>query len=88
MSNQDPPPAYRSLYDIEHARRCRIAEQNQHLAEIIEDDNMASICEPCRVPPECRTPIKPGSHFAAAAYRDGSEDEYANRMKARYGGEW
>jgi hypothetical protein len=44
--------------------------------------------EPCRPVKECTTPIKPGSANAAAAYRDGSEDEYSNRMSARYGGEW
>lgn len=88
MSRQEPTPAWRSPYDIEHARRCRIAEENQHLAEILEDENMASIWEPYPVPPACRTPIKPGNYFASAAFKDGSEDEYANQMKARYGGEW
>ena len=44
--------------------------------------------EPCRPVKECTTPIKPGSANAAAAYREGSEDEYSNRMAARYGGEW
>ena len=32
--------------------------------------------------------IKPGSQHANAAYKAGREDEYSNRMKARYGGEW
>ena len=32
--------------------------------------------------------IKPGSQHAQAAYEAGREDEYSNRMKARYGGEW
>lgn len=90
MSKPKPIPAYRSPYDIEHARRCRIAEKNQHLAEILEDDNMASIFEPCRVPPEGRSDIviKPGNQHAAAAFRAGREDEYIDRMKGRYGGEW
>jgi len=34
------------------------------------------------------TPIKPGYVWARAAYRSGSEDEYSDRMKSRYGGEW
>lgn len=77
-------------YDRWHAELMRKVERNQHLAELEEDQFERTFVpmEPCRVPPECRTPIKPGSHFAAAAERDGSEDEYANRMKARYGGEW
>jgi hypothetical protein len=78
---------YRSLWGIENARRNLIAAQNAHLAELIEDDNLASI-EPCRVPTPCTTPILPGSQHAAAATKQGSEDEYANRMKAKYGGEW
>jgi len=78
---------YRSQYAIEHARRNLIAATNAHLAELIEDDNLASI-EPCQVPPPCTTPILPGSQHAAAATKEGSEDEYSNRMKAKYGGEW
>lgn len=36
----------------------------------------------------CPVPVKPGSHNAAAAYRAGCEDEWIDRMAARYGGEW
>jgi hypothetical protein len=32
--------------------------------------------------------IKPGHHHALRAWEVGMEDEYSNRMKARYGGEW
>lgn len=32
--------------------------------------------------------IEPGSHHAAAAFKAGREDEYSNRMKQKYGGEW
>lgn len=32
--------------------------------------------------------IKPGSQHANAAFKQGREDEYSNRMKQRYGGEW
>jgi hypothetical protein len=32
--------------------------------------------------------IKPGNHHALRAWEVGMEDEYSNRMKARYGGEW
>lgn len=84
MTDDQP---YRSPYAIEHARRNLIAAKNAHLAELIEDDNLASI-EPCRVPTPCTVPILPGSQHAAAATEEGSEDEYANRMKAKYGGEW
>jgi hypothetical protein len=36
----------------------------------------------------CTVPIKPGSAHASAAYRSGCEDEWADRMRSRYGGEW
>ena len=32
--------------------------------------------------------IKPGSQHAAAAFKAGREDEYSNRMKQKYGGEY
>lgn len=31
---------------------------------------------------------KPGSAWAAAAFKAGREDDYVNDMQARYGGEW
>jgi len=34
----------------------------------------------------CPVPVRPG--YGQAAYRAGCEDEYADRMAARYGGEW
>lgn len=36
----------------------------------------------------CPVPVRPGIHNAAAAYRNGCEDEWIDRMNARYGGEW
>jgi hypothetical protein len=32
--------------------------------------------------------IKPGNGAAAAAFKAGREDEYIDRMRNRYGGEW
>lgn len=32
--------------------------------------------------------IEPGSQHYLAAMRQGREDEYCDRMRARYGGEW
>jgi hypothetical protein len=31
---------------------------------------------------------RPGSHYAAAAFKAGREDDYIDAMKSRYGGEW
>lgn len=44
--------------------------------------------EPVAEARPCPAPVRPGSHNAAAAYRMGCEDEWADRMKNKYGGEW
>jgi hypothetical protein len=53
-----------------------------------QDELEVAPVEPCRPTQELTTPAEPGSHNASAAYRAGCEDEYSNRMAARYGGEW
>jgi hypothetical protein len=84
-------PTTTSPYWVEHARLRRIREANDILAEQQEEQDRLSLVpvEPCRVPPECRTPIviKPGSQHAAAAYKAGREDEYIDATNGRYGGE-
>jgi hypothetical protein len=32
--------------------------------------------------------LRPGSHWAAAAFKAGREDEYIDGMQSRYGEEW
>jgi hypothetical protein len=85
-------PTTTSPYWIEHARRHREEEKNRLLAEQQEEQDRLDLVplEPCRIPPECRTPIviKPGSPHAAAAYRAGREDEYIDATNGRFGGEW
>ena len=85
-------PTTTSPYWVEHARLRRIREANDILAEQQEEEDRLNTfpVEPCRIPPECRTPIviKPGSQHAAAAYRAGREDEHIDAMNSRYGGEW
>lgn len=39
-------------------------------------------------PRPCPVPIRPGQQNARAAYKAGCEDEWCDRMKSRYGGEW
>jgi hypothetical protein len=38
--------------------------------------------------PEGNDGVRPGSDAARAAFKAGREEEYIDRMKARYGGEW
>jgi hypothetical protein len=46
------------------------------------------VVEPCRPTEPLTTPALPGNYYAGQAYKHGCEDEYANKMKARFGGEW
>ena len=81
-----------SPYWIEHARLRRIREANDILAEQQEEEDRLNLVplEPCRMTPEGRGDIviAPGNQHAQAAFKEGREDEYIDRMKSRYGGEW
>lgn len=75
--------------DRERARRRWNAYLDEIDAEIREEQaqratfttDLGKVLEPDIV-------IKPGSQHANAAFKAGREDEYSNRMKAKYGGEW
>jgi hypothetical protein len=90
--SKPPIPTTTSPYWIEHARRRRVQERNQLLAELQEEEDRLNLVplEPCRIPPECRGDIviAPGNQHAQAAFKEGREDEYIDAMKGRYGGEW
>ena len=90
--SKPPVPATLSPYWVEQARLRRIREQNDILAEQQEEQDRLSWVplEPCRIPPECRTDIviAPGNQHAQAAFKAGREDEYIDRMRGRFGGEW
>jgi hypothetical protein len=81
-----------SPYWIEQARLRRIREANDILAEQQEEQDRLDIVplEPCRIPPEGRGDIviAPGNQHAQAAFKEGREDEYIDRMRGRFGGEW
>jgi len=81
-----------SPYWVEQARLRCIRERNDLLAEQQEEADRLSLVpvEPCRITPEGRPDIviAPGNQHAQAATKEGREDEYIDRMKSRYGGEW
>jgi hypothetical protein len=81
-----------SPYWVEEARLRRIREANDVLAELQEEQDRLNLVplEPCRIPPECRGDIviAPGNQHAQAAFKEGREDEYIDRMKSKYGGEY
>jgi len=87
-----PIPTTKSPYWIEHARLRRIREANDILAEQQEEEDRLNLVplEPCRIPTECRSDIviAPGNQHAQAATKEGREDEYIDRMRSKFGGEW
>lgn len=57
--------------------------------ELARLDHVTAEPQEADVPPRpCPVPVRPGNHNAQAAYKSGCEDEWIDRMSARYGGEW
>lgn len=83
--------------DQDHDRHAAIRRWNAYLddidAEIRQEareratftTDIGSVLEPHQ---QADIVIKPGSQHARAAFAAGREDEYSNRMKQKYGGEW
>lgn len=67
----------------EHNRRQRWLDLQADLSADLDTEGGVVFVEPCRVPAPCTVPVVPGN--AAAARRNGCEDEYDNAMEARYG---
>ena len=64
----------------------RFFDYDEHRRKIeAEKPETQSVAQPEANPPLV---VRPGSHWAAAAYRAGREDEYIDAMKSRYGDEW
>ena len=63
--------------------KARLAREDQAEPLMVETD-LGKVLEEQRPP----LVIKPGRMNASAAYRQGREDEYSDRMRSRFGGEW
>ena len=72
----------RDFETVDEARK-RLAREDQAEPLMVETD-MAKVLEE-QLP---KLVIEPGSHHAAAAFRAGRDDDYADRMRSKYGGEW
>ena len=71
------------IHDQEAIDRYRAAEAAEAAAEPEAVEKPANDeARPCPVP------VRPGSRWAAAAYRAGCEDEWIDRMESRYGEGW
>ena len=75
---------FRRDFETVEEYRARLASEDQAEAQLFETD----IGKVLEQKPQPQIVIKPGNLHARRAYELGMEDEYSNRMKARYGGEW
>ena len=73
---------FRKDFETVEEMRARLAREDEPLT--VETDIGKVLDEPARAP----LVVKPGIHNARAAFRAGREDEYSDRMRAKYGGEW
>jgi hypothetical protein len=73
----------RDFETVEEAK-ARLAREDQAEPLMVETDLGQVLEEPARPP----LVIKPGRMNASAAYRAGREDEYSDRMRSKFGGEW
>lgn len=63
-------------------------DKRRELAADLAADADTPQVDPPAKPPLPPLTVRPGSHWAAAAYRAGREDEYIDAMQSRYGDEW
>jgi hypothetical protein len=73
----------RDFETVEEARK-RLASEDQAEPLTVETDLGQVFEEPARPP----LVVKPGRMNASRAYRAGREDEYSDRMRSKFGGEW
>jgi hypothetical protein len=72
----------RDFETVEEARK-RLASED-HAEPLMVETDIGKVLDEQRPP----LVIKPGNQHARAAFRAGREDEYIDRMRSRYGGEW
>jgi len=75
---------FRKDFETVEEAKARLASEDQAEPLMVETDIGKVLGDPM-IPPLV---IKPGRMNASLAYRRGREDEYSDRMRAKYGGEW
>jgi hypothetical protein len=71
-------------FETDAEARARMARDDQADPLMVETDVGKVLEEPARE----SLVIKPGRMNASRAFRRGREDEYSDRMRSKYGGEW
>lgn len=74
---------FRRDFETVEEAKARLAREDQAEPLTVETD-LGKVLDEQRPP----LVIKPGRMNASAAYRAGREDEYSDRMRSKYGGEW
>jgi len=75
---------FRKDFETVEEMKARLAREDQAEPITVETDMGKVLDEPARPP----LVVKPGNQHARAAFRAGREDEYSDRMRAKYGGEF
>jgi hypothetical protein len=75
---------FRRDFETVEEAKARLAREDQAEPLTVETDIGKVLDEPARPP----LVIKPGRMNASRAFRAGREDEYSDRMRSKYGGEW
>jgi hypothetical protein len=73
---------FRRDFETVEEAKARLAREDEPL--MVETD-IATVLDDPMIPPLV---IKPGRMNASRAYKRGREDEYSDRMRSKYGGEW
>jgi hypothetical protein len=74
---------FRRDFETVEEAKARLAREDQAEPLTVETD-LGKVLEEQRPP----LVIKPGRMNASRAFMAGREDEYSDRMRSRYGGEW
>lgn len=75
---------FRRDFETVEEAKARLAREDQAEPLRVETDIGKVLDEPARPP----LVIKPGRMNASRAFQAGREDEYSDRMRSKYGGEW
>jgi len=75
---------FRKDFETVEEMRARLAREDQAEPLTVETD-LGKVLDDPMIPPLV---IKAGKMNASIAYKRGREDEYSDRMRAKYGGEW
>jgi hypothetical protein len=75
---------FRRDFETVEEMKARLSSEDQAEPLTVETDIVVVLDDPM-IPPLV---IKPGRMNASRAYKRGREDEYIDRMRSKYGGEW